>query len=111
MNLMSRPVISGFQSGAAVTIGVGQLKNMFGYKNFGNDSRLQIMIHQMIINREEASHPTRLREAGEEAGACRDGALQRFERARARAAMHAAIAPPSLRHPGVPSAGDSCQPT
>lgn len=30
MNLMSRPVISGFQTAAAITIAMSQMKNIFG---------------------------------------------------------------------------------
>ena len=49
MNLMSPPVISGFASAAAITIGMGQLKNTFGYgKDFTSSSQLHSQIKSFI---------------------------------------------------------------
>ena len=49
MNLMGAPVISGFQSAAAITIGMGQLKNTFGYgKDFTSSSKLDAQIQSFI---------------------------------------------------------------
>ena len=53
--LMSRPVISGFQSGAAITIGVSQLKNVFGYLNFTNAQNLITMGKSFYYFRDEVN--------------------------------------------------------
>ena len=56
MNLMGPAVISGFQSAAAITIGLGQLKNTFGYgKDFTNSTHLDWLIQTFIDLRGELS--------------------------------------------------------
>jgi MFS superfamily sulfate permease-like transporter len=59
MNLMSAPVISGFQSAAAITIGMGQLKNTFGYgKDFTSSNKLDEQIQSFIDWRGELNTRT-----------------------------------------------------
>jgi MFS superfamily sulfate permease-like transporter len=56
MNLMGPAVISGFQSAAAITIGLGQMKNTFGYgKDFTSSSHLDSLIQSFIDLRGELS--------------------------------------------------------
>ena len=51
MKFLSHSVIGGFMSGAAITIGVGQIKYILGFKiNMGSSTRIQDYFAQYIQN-------------------------------------------------------------
>ena len=56
MNLMGPAVVSGFQTAAAISIALGQLKNTFGFgKNFTGSTKVQDLIGSFIAWRGELS--------------------------------------------------------
>ena len=51
MKFLSHSVIGGFMSGAAITIGLGQAKYIFGFKIvMGSSTQLQLYLQQYVQN-------------------------------------------------------------